>query len=45
MKIKLIGILVCMLLIGTVIPVSGTFLENMNSKAETIDKEFYISKG
>lgn len=42
MKVKLIGIIVCMLLIGTMLPVNATFLKEMKSKAEITNKGSYI---
>ena len=41
MKVKLIGIIVCMLLIGTILPVNGAFLKEMNSQPEITDNGSY----
>jgi len=43
MKKKIIGILVCMLLIGTVLPVSGTLTQTEIAKSEIKEKKFLVS--
>ena len=43
MKKELIGIFVCMLLIGTTFSVSGTFSQKLISEPEKLNREFIIS--
>ena len=43
MKKKLLGILICMLLIATVLPVSGTLTQSEFVKSKTIDKKSLIT--